>query len=130
MDWEKGMAYCGLACCVCSEKATCAGCRNDGCRDKDWCKNRNCCLSRGIKGCWECEAFPCEGGMLDKPRIRTFARMVNELGEARLMECLARNERDGVVYHDPGQLTGDYDRCESEAALAALIVKGVSSRVS
>lgn len=32
MKVEKGFAYCGLACCVCSEN--CVGCRDEGCKDK------------------------------------------------------------------------------------------------
>ena len=30
MEREKGIAYCGLACCVCSENVLCPGCRSGG----------------------------------------------------------------------------------------------------
>jgi NifB/MoaA-like Fe-S oxidoreductase len=29
---NKQIAYCGLACCMCSENESCVGCRNDGCK--------------------------------------------------------------------------------------------------
>lgn len=85
MDKEKGVAYCRLACCICSENATCAGCRNDGCndgcKDKDWCKSFRCCKEKNLKGCWECSGFPCDNPMLRKLRVRTFAKFIGEYGE-------------------------------------------------
>ncbi len=35
MKRELGIARCGLACCLCSENATCAGCDSGECPDKD-----------------------------------------------------------------------------------------------
>ena len=57
------IAYCGLACCVCSENKDCIGCQND---IRGWCKNYNCCKEKGLNGCWECAEFSCAGSMLDK----------------------------------------------------------------
>ena len=96
MEREKGFAYCGLACCICSENETCEGCRNDGCKDKEWCKNFNCCRERGLSGCWECSEFPCTGNMLDKMRIRAFARFMKEYGENKFLDCLEINEREDI----------------------------------
>lgn len=110
MNREKGLAYCGLACCVCVENQTCAGCRNDGCKDKEWCKHFNCCKEKAIRGCWDCEAFPC-GGMHEKLRIRAFCEFIRRYGENELLACLEKNEKSGVVYHYPCQLIGDYDKC-------------------
>lgn len=62
---NKGIAYCGLACCVCSENKSCHGCQADGCDIHGGCKNYNCCREKGLNGCWECEQFPCNGGMLE-----------------------------------------------------------------
>ncbi len=121
---ERGIAYCGLACCSCSENAECPGCKNDGCRDREWCKNRNCCIEKGLNGCWECAEFPCAGGMLDKKRIRAFARYVREFGEADLIRVLERNERRGIVYHHPGTLVGDYDRFDTEERILWFIRLG------
>jgi len=124
MDRTKGLAYCGLACCICGHSQTCAGCRNEGCTGREWCKNFNCCKEKGLQGCWECRDFPCSGTMLDKPRVRAFARFIAQYGEAKLIEGLARNEKTGIVYHYPGQLTGDYDNFQTEAEITQLILSG------
>ncbi len=112
MNREKGLAYCGLACCVCSENKLCAGCRNDGCKNKEWCKHFNCCKEKGLNGCWECDEFPC-GGMHYKVRILAFTEYIRQNGEEKMFNCLERNEKKGVLYHYPGQLVGDYDKCET-----------------
>lgn len=124
MNKEKGIAYCGLACCICGENATCAGCRNEGCKDKDWCKNFNCCKTKGLSGCWECSDFPCTGSTLDKIRIRTFSRFIKEYGEEKLINCLERNEKAGMVYHYSGKLIGDYDTPQTEEGIVELILNG------
>ena len=124
MEREKGFAYCGLACCICSENETCEGCRNDGCKDKEWCKNFNCCREKGLSGCWECSEFPCTGSMLDKMRIRAFARFMKEYGENKFLNCLEINEQNGMVYHYQGQLVGDYDKASSEEEIYKLILHG------
>lgn len=126
MKREKGFAYCGLACCICSENENCVGCRNEGCKDKDWCKNYNCCREKGINGCWECEDFPCQGGMLNKMRIRAFARFIAEYGESELLKNLERNENARIVYHYEGQLIGDYDIPQSEDEIIHIIRYGKS----
>ncbi len=124
MQREKGIAYCGLACCVCSENKNCEGCRNDGCKDKEWCKNFNCCKAKGLNGCWECIEFPCSNSMLDKTRIRAFARFIKEYGEERLLSCLDINEQSGMQYHYKGELTGDYDEPKAEDEIIRLIMNG------
>ncbi|MBP7402366.1 MAG: DUF3795 domain-containing protein [Clostridia bacterium] len=124
MDKEKGLAYCGLACCLCGENATCAGCRNGGCADREGCRNRNCCMDKGYRGCWECPDFPCAGTMLDKVRIRAFARYIREFGEADILRALGRNEKNGIVYHHAGTLVGDYDRFDTEERILWLIRTG------
>lgn len=124
MQREKGFAYCGLACCVCGENEDCAGCRNGGCREREWCGIQKCCRKKGIEGCWECESFPCGEDMLQKPRVRVFVRLISELGEDAMTDCLGRNERAGVVYHDKGKLTGDYDRCRTEEEIERLVKNG------
>lgn len=125
MDKVKGVAYCGLACCVCGENAGCAGCRNEGCSDKEWCKSFNCCKEKGLNGCWQCPDFPCDNPMLQKLRVRTFAKFIAECGEDRLVEALGNNEARGMIYHYPGQLVGDYDKPQSEAEIKRLILDGL-----
>ncbi|MEA4865255.1 MAG: DUF3795 domain-containing protein [Sphaerochaeta sp.] len=117
MEREKGFAYCGLACCLCSENATCSGCRSDGCTSKEWCKHYSCCTGHGFAGCWQCPDFPCESPMFTKPRIVAFATFLQRYGEAKLADILAANEERGVVYHYDGQLVGDYDSLGDEAAI-------------
>jgi hypothetical protein len=121
---EKGIAYCGLACCVCGENEHCVGCRNDGCINKDWCQNRNCCIEKRIKGCWECADFPCGAGLLEKLRPRTFSKFIAERGEAALLSCLETNEKAGVIYHYEKQLIGDYDAPETEEGILHMLIYG------
>jgi len=124
MNREKGIAYCGLACAVCGQNETCVGCRSEGCINKEWCKNFNCCKEKGINGCWECIDFPCKGGMLDKVRVRAFASFVKKNGEDLFLECLEKNEKDGIVYHYPGSLSGDYDKFETIEEIVDMIKNG------
>ncbi|OJU09455.1 MAG: DUF3795 domain-containing protein [Clostridiales bacterium 43-6] len=119
------IAYCGLACCFCLENKTCPGCQAGGCDIHGWCKNYNCCLDKGIVGCWECADFPCQGGMLDKLRIRAFARFAKEYGTGELTKCLLKNKENGIVYHYDGQHVGDYDNYKTEEEIIEMIKTGV-----
>ena len=110
MDRTKGIAYCGLACYLCNEHADCAGCKSGACVQAAACKNRRCCLEKGLEGCWECAQFPCQGMLVDSQRTRAFVRFVESYGVEKLMDCLEQNEKNGLVYHYPGRLTGDYDK--------------------
>lgn len=44
----KAIAFCGLACCVCSKNKGCVGCQDGGCESHGWCKNYNCCKEKGL----------------------------------------------------------------------------------
>ena len=59
----KAIAFCGLACCVCSKNKGCVGCQDGGCESHGWCKNYNCCKEKGLNGRWECSEFPFTGCM-------------------------------------------------------------------
>ena len=89
---SRGLAYCGLACCVCG-------------------------ASTGRAGCWQCDEFPCDWDMLGKLRVRTFARYAALRGEQALLDALRRDEARGVLYHYTGKLVGDYDLISDEDAL-------------
>lgn len=117
------VAYCGLACFLCSER-DCIGCHNGGCEKHGWCKNYNCCKEKRIEGCWECDEFPCNEGMLKKMRICAFARFAKEYGKAELIRCLLKNKNRGIEYHYEGQLTGDYDKCQIEEEIIEMIING------
>ncbi|WP_095173134.1 MULTISPECIES: DUF3795 domain-containing protein [Blautia] len=120
-DVKKGIAFCGLACCVCSENEMCSGCRGDTCICEENCTIRPCCLQKGIEGCWECEEFPCKEKMFDSVRIRAFGKYIEEYGMDLLMERLKKNEEAKMQYHHYGKLTGDYDGLENETAVIALL---------
>ena len=121
MDREKGIAFCGLACCLCEEQPGCPGCRGGGCPGAEDCRNFRCCREKNLEGCWQCPEFPCESRMFDSLRTRAFVRYVKEHGTAALMERLDEGEKAGIRYHDPGRLTGDYDRCQSEEEVLKLL---------
>ena len=123
MDRSKGIAYCGLVCAAC-EIVDCVGCRDDGCLNRDRCRNRSCCRDKGIDGCWQCNDFPCSGTMFDKTRVRAFALFIKQHGKELLLDCLEKNERDGIRYHHPGKLTGDYDLTETEAGVFQILMSG------
>lgn len=120
---ELGVAACGLACCLCSENAVCSGCRSGGCPGHGECVNYNCAKKQRVKSCWECPEFPCGKGMFGSARILAFAKFAKEYGPERLLDCLERNHRQGVVYHWPGGLTGDYD-LPTERKIFDLLEKG------
>lgn len=121
------IAYCGLACCVCSENDECVGCQDGGCDIHGWCKNYNCCREKGLNGWWECDCFPCKGNMLDKLRVRAFAQFAKEYGTDELTKCLLRNKENGIIYHYDGQLVGDYDICETVEEIIDMIKNGFVS---
>ncbi len=123
MKRELGIAYCGLACCLCSENAHCAGCRDGGCADKDWCENRRCAMEKGVEGCYACAETACRKGLLGKSKPRGFTEFIRRYGMDELLDRLAENERNGVAYHREG-ITGDYDEPEDAEALFALIRTG------
>lgn len=122
MKRELGIARCGLACCLCSENENCSGCDSGACPDKDWCENRTCSLERGLKHCFECEE-DCRRGLLSKIKPYAFTLFAKKYGEEMLLDCLERNERNGVIYHRQG-ITGDYDDFEDIEMLMELIKTG------
>ncbi|MBN1697383.1 MAG: DUF3795 domain-containing protein [Spirochaetales bacterium] len=124
MENQKGIGYCGLACAVCSENSHCAGCRNGECKNKGWCNTLRCCKEKGLAGCWECEAFPCEESTVNTKRIRAFIGFIRKYGTDFLLRCLEKNERNGLMYHYQGTLTGDYDKPETEDEIIDVILKG------
>ncbi len=127
MRRKRGFGYCGLACCLC-KREDCSGCVAGDCEKREWCKNFNCCREKDLKGCWECEEFPCTEGMLDKARVRAFAKSIAKFGEERLLELLKKNEESGIVYHYENSLKGDYDVPESENEIMRLIEYGRQPR--
>ena len=129
MEREKGIAYCGLACCVCSENVLCPGCRSGGCPGRETCKPFNCCIKNRWEGCWECPQFPCSAAILQKTRIQVFADFAKEYGMDSLIDALEKNQYRGVVYHYPNLLMGDYDSLSSKQEILHLLLNGPQDRI-
>lgn len=71
--------------------------------------------------------IPCDNPMFNKQRVRAFAAFVLEHGEAALIRALQKNEADGVLYHYPGRLVGDYDLPENGSAIRAMLLRGLEA---
>ena len=104
MKRELGIARCGLACCLCSEN--CSGCNSGECPDREWCENRKC-----------------RKGLLAKIKPYGFTEFVKKYGEKELLDCLERNEANGIVYHRNG-IMGDYDDFDDVEKLMDFIKTG------
>lgn len=122
MKRELGIARCGLACCLCSENVSCSGCNSGECPDKEWCENRKCSAEKELDGCWECKES-CRKGLLGKVKPYAFSEFIRRYGTEKLLDCLERNEKAGVVYHRSG-ITGDYDDFDDAEACISFILSG------
>ena len=122
MKRELGIARCGLACCLCSENESCKGCNSGDCPDKDWCENRKCSQEKGLEHCYECSE-DCRKGLLGKIKPYAFSLVAKEYGEQYLLDCLQKNERNGVIYHREG-ISGDYDDFDDVEKLVSFIKTG------
>lgn len=120
---KKDIGLCGLGCVLCSEEA-CPGCKARGCKEVDNCTVYKCALAKGLDGCYQCEDFPCDEGMLKGIRNRAFNRYAREFGKQALLNRLQDNYDNGIVYHRPGGLTGDYDSLGTEDEIMQLIQFG------
>ena len=125
MKRELGIARCGLACCLCSENAHCRGCDSGDCPGFSWCENRKCSAEKGLKHCYEC-GEDCRKQLLGKIKPYGFTLFARLYGEKELLDCLERNEKNGVVYHREG-ITGDYDDFEDTEELSRFIRTGKRS---
>lgn len=124
-EYETG--YCGLACGFCQPDGSCRCKAENHCGKRlspQGCHQYDCCVEKGLNGCWECEQAPCGIDMLapDKIKLRAFIRCIREDGLAQFAQYLQTNERNGVVYHRNG-ITGDYD-LESEERILQLLRAG------
>lgn len=122
MKRELGIARCGLACCLCSENEHCSGCNSGECPDKEWCENRKCSLLKNLEHCYNCTEN-CRKGLLGKIRPYAFTLFAKRYGEECLLNCLERNENNGIIYHRES-LNGDYDGFEDVEKLIEFIKIG------
>ncbi len=119
------IAYCGLVCGMCHLSAECDGCKNTAklCSRSAVCYQRNCCIQKGIQGCWECAEFPCGKDMHAPPhdlRIRAFVAFIQAEGAETLVDCLLRNQARGIHYG----YKRDYDGLASEEQVIQLLKTG------
>ncbi len=99
---------------------TCKGCQNQD----EPCPIRLCCKSRNIRGCWECDIFPCCECEFRSLRIRAFLRCAKEDGPEALAGYLLRNVQNDVHYHHGRTYVGDYDVCTTEEQVLFLLRTG------
>ncbi len=123
MKRELGIARCGLACCLCSENDHCSGCNSGDCPDKEWCENRKCSIENNFSHCFECNK-DCRKGLLSKIKPYGFTLFIKRYGLEELLDCLERNEQNGVVYHREG-IVGDYDDFNDVEELIKFIKTGM-----
>ena len=122
MRRELGIARCGLACCLCSENIKCDGCNAEGCPGYNGCENRLCSIQKKIDHCYECEE-DCKKGLLQKIKPYAFTLFIKRYGEEELLNCLERNEENGIIYHCKG-IMGDYDNFDNVEKLIEFIKNG------
>ncbi len=122
MKKELGIAICGLACCICSENEVCDGCQSDDCKDSATCVNRQCAREKQISHCFACEE-DCRKGCLQKIKPYAFTQFIKRYGMDHLLECLKRNEENGIIYQRNGIL-GDYDEFHDVEQLITFIQTG------
>lgn len=122
MKKELGIARCGLACCLCSENDVCSGCNSGNCPDKEWCENRKCSINKSYEHCYDCKE-DCRKGLLSKIKPYGFNLFIKRYGEEMLLNCLERNEANGIIYHKDG-INGDYDDFTDVEELIKFIKSG------
>lgn len=124
----KNIGYCGLVCNLCHLAGSCGGCKsvNNQCArhlSESGCYQYNCCVTKGINGCWECEDYCCGKDMFSDShdiRLRAFVRFAKEEGIEKLAECLWNNQQHGIRYG----YKKDYDGLGSEEAVLKLLRTG------
>lgn len=120
---EKDLAICGLACVLCSSEE-CPGCRAKGCREGSNCTIYKCAVEKGLEGCYQCKEFPCKEGMFQGVRSRAFNQYAKQFGKEALLKRLWDNYQNGISYHRPDGMKGDYDCLEMEEEVMQLIQFG------
>ena len=65
----------------------------------------------------------CKKGLLSKIKPYGFTVFAKRYGVETLLDCLERNEKNGVAYHRQG-IVGDYDDFEDVEALIEFIRTG------
>jgi len=127
-DIIESIAYCGLICKLCHLSDTCGGCKSttNSCGkylSEEGCFQHNCCLKKGLNGCWECQEFPCDKDMYSTdhdPKIKAFARCIKEDGVDQFIQYVLDNKERGMDVSS-GK---DYDN-KTEKEVLSLLRTGI-----
>ncbi len=65
----------------------------------------------------------CQKGLLNKIKPYGFTLFIKRYGIEKLLDCLAENEKRGILYHRKG-IIGDYDDFEDVEMLIQFIKTG------
>ena len=91
-------------------------------RTKTGVKTENVLFPEKIGHCYECTG-KCRKGLLGKIKPYAFTEFARRYGEDYLLDCLERNEKNGVIYHRDG-INGDYDDFDEVEPLIEYIRTG------
>ena len=80
-------------------------------------------MEKGISNCFACNEN-CRKGLLGKIKPYGFTLFIKRYGVEELLNCLERNEKNGIIYHRDG-INGDYDDFDDEETLIEFIKTGV-----
>ena len=120
---NRGIGYCGLACVLCGD-GDCPGCAAVIANGGD-CSAGKCAVEKGLDGCYACPDYAaCAESMPHGKRNQAFNRYAREFGLGALIDRLRVNHQNGVTYHRPDNLPGDYDRCGTEQEIIDLLKNG------
>lgn len=89
---------------------------------KSGAKTENVLYQKNIIHCYDCSEM-CRKGLLCKIKPYAFTLFVKRYGEEELLNCLERNEKNGIVYHRDG-IIGDYDHFDDVEKLIEFIRTG------
>jgi RimJ/RimL family protein N-acetyltransferase len=89
------------------------------------CAVGKCAVEKGIAGCHACPDYAsCTESMSHGKRSQAFNRYAREFGLDALIDRLRINHKNGITYHRPDKLTGDYDSLETENEIWGLLRYG------
>jgi len=85
------------------------------------CRIYRCADAKGLAGCYECNDFPCHQDLPADTRNRAFNQYARQYGRPALLHRLETNYANGIIYHHPDELKGNYDKPDTEAEIIRLI---------
>lgn len=131
-DIVQNMGYCGLICSLCHVADKCSGCKSEhNCCGRHLseagCFQFDCCVKKGLEGCWECEEGPCNEDMFGEDhdvRCRAFVKVAKAEGIEKLAEFVLENQKNGILYG----WNKSYDNLGNEQAVMDLLHNGLNSK--